>query len=151
MEKAKEKSPAKAKKLSPKKAKKMQAQRMKKQRKGQRRGSLSISFTLCFMILSLLIIAIHYFGMDGRGIILIGLNPMLKSISFTEFGLNVISKGPAIAANTAAGGFSVYWYIAHLLTFVLYGAVLDVIQALIKRLIRFVKQPKEKEAKANKA
>ncbi|SDN54876.1 hypothetical protein [Acetanaerobacterium elongatum] len=132
MAKANEKAPKKEK--SAKGPAKAQAKTMKKFRR-MRRRTLYLSFTLCFAILSLLIIANHYFGGDSKGMILIGLNPILKSVSFSEFGMNVLSSGPAVAA----GGISVYWYIAHLLTFVLYGAVVDVIQTLIIRLIRFIK------------
>ena len=145
MAKVKEKDPEKGKSpqkpLSPKKAKKVQAKRMKKIRKMRNKKPFSISLTFCFFILSLLIIANHYFGVDSKGIILIGLNPILKGISYTEFGTNVLSNGPTIVA----GGISIYWYIAHLVTFVLYGAVLDVIKALIKRLIRLIKTPEAEE------
>lgn len=97
---------------------------------------LITSFTLWFVFLSLLMIWNHYSGGDSKSIVLIYLNLILNSISHNDAAQELMNKGPMVSAKTILGEISVYWYIAHLLSFVLYGAVLDGVKAVIKRLLR---------------
>lgn len=97
---------------------------------------LITSFTFWFVVLSLLIIWNHYSGGDSKSIVLIYFNVILEGISLNDVGRELMNSGPEISAKTILGEISVYWYIAHLLSFILYGAVLDGIKAVFKLLLR---------------
>jgi hypothetical protein len=72
-------------------------------------------------------------GQDSHGIVLFELNPILNSLCYTNFADNVINTGPLIACGSLAGYISIYWYVAHLITFALYGIALDFIIFAIKK------------------
>lgn len=97
------------------------------------------SFTFYFILLSLLIIYGHYTGSDPKSLVLIWSNALLNGIRYTDFAEHVIKAGPMIKVDTISGEISLYWYIAHLISFILYGAVLDGLKALIKLLLRKTK------------
>jgi hypothetical protein len=107
------------------------------------------SFTFYFIFLSLLTIYTHYSGGDSKSIGLIWLNPILNNLCYTDFADNVLMQGPIIKVDTIAGEISVYWYVAHLITFIFYGAVLDGFKALIKLLLRKCKPEKSAAAQGN--
>lgn len=97
---------------------------------------LITSFTFWFVVLSLLIIWNHYSGGDSKSIVLIYFNVILESISLNDVGRELLNNGPMIPARTILGEISVYWYVAHLISFILYGAVLDGVKAVFKLLLR---------------
>lgn len=85
------------------------------------------SFTFWFLILSILIIFLHQIGQDSKSIILIGFNPLLRLLP-NEF----MNSGPVVSCNTISGNISIYWYIASIISFIIYGGLLDLIKKLIK-------------------
>ena len=111
------------------------------------------SFIFYFMLLSLGAIYTHYSGGDSKGIVLIWLNPILSKLCYTSFAENVLSAGPMIKCDTIAGEISLYWYIAHFITFVIYGGILDLLKFIIKKVLRkpTSTQTQNPAAPANKA
>lgn len=97
-----------------------------------------LSFTFWFAILSLLIIANNYTGYDSKNIILIGLNPILQTIVYIEpYRTWLLYDGIPLNRNWFLGdGFTLNMYIAHLLTFLFYGVVLDLIKLVFKKLFK---------------
>ncbi len=91
------------------------------------------SFTFHFLLASLLTIHIHYIGQDSHGIVLFELNPILNNLRYTHFAEAFIQPGPSIATGSLSGSISIYWYAAHLLSFGLYGFILDIIRLGFKR------------------
>lgn len=89
------------------------------------------SFTFWLLILSLFLIYIHQIGQDSFNIILIGLNPILSFISNFKEATIIMDSGLHIPCNTVAGSISLYWYIGVVITFLLYGALIDLIKAKI--------------------
>lgn len=89
------------------------------------------SFTFYFMLLSILLIYNQYIGYDSHNIILIGFNFILNNLfkidSFREF----INSGPIIKSNTLLGKTSIYLYISHFITFIIYGLFLDFLKTLL--------------------
>lgn len=92
------------------------------------------SFTFWFVIFAIGGIYLHQIGRDSKSIALIYLNPVLNMISRSDMGAAFMNTGMQVAARTIAGHISVYWYIASILSFVLYGLILDGIKALFKRI-----------------
>lgn len=92
------------------------------------------SFTFYFLLVSLLIIYMHYIGQDSKSIVLIGLNPILNSLANTSFADNILDSGIQIPCNTIMGTISIYWYLAHFISFALFGVILDILKLIIKRL-----------------
>jgi len=86
------------------------------------------SFTVWFLLASLLIIYNHYRGRDPFGIILFQLNPILNNLLNTDFANNYIKTGPKIASGSLQGDISILWYACHFISFALYGLVLDSIR-----------------------
>lgn len=89
------------------------------------------SFTFYFMILSPLMILMHYLGHDPHGIVLFHMNILLKSMLYNDIVTGIVQSGPKIPCGSVAGEVYVYWYGAHFLTFVLYGLLLDSLKAAI--------------------
>lgn len=78
--------------------------------------------TFIFLIISILIILFNLNGYDDKNILLIGLNPILNIIVYKEPFRNIIwNDGP---------NFNMY--ITHLLTFIIYGGIIDIIIFVIK-------------------
>jgi len=77
-------------------------------------------------------IYMHYIGNDPKNIVLIHLNLILSKLQYTDFGKNILNSGPLVKCRTIRGEISVYWYIAHFITFIFYGIVFDFIKFLIK-------------------
>lgn len=85
------------------------------------------SFTFYFMLLSVFIVYSHYIGQDSHGIVLFELNPILAKLRYSNFADNMIKNGPIISCGSLMGCISIYWYIAHLITFTLYGLAIDIL------------------------
>ncbi|MCG8502813.1 MAG: hypothetical protein MJB12_20700, partial [Firmicutes bacterium] len=79
------------------------------------------SFTFYFMLLSVLLIYNQYIGYDSKNIILIGLNPMLNILMNMDSFRELVNSGPFIDSNTLLGKTSIYLYISHFITFLIYG------------------------------
>lgn len=92
------------------------------------------SFTFYFMLLSLLMIFIHYKGQDPYGIVLFHLNIILKNLIYNESVNNLVKTGPKITCGSLTGEIYIYWYIAHFISFMIYGLVLDLIKFGIKKI-----------------
>jgi hypothetical protein len=97
------------------------------------------SFTIYFLIASLLIIYNHYKGQDSHGIVLFELNPILSNLRYTDFANNYIKTGPQVASGSLQGDISIFWYFSHFISFALYGLILDSIRAVI---MKYSKQKK---------
>lgn len=95
------------------------------------------SFTFYFMLVSILIIYMHYIGQDSKSIVLIGLNPILNSLANTTFADNILDTGIQVSCNTIMGTISINWYIAHFITFTLFGVILDSLKLIIKKLDKY--------------
>lgn len=96
-------------------------------------------FTVFLLLASLLIIYTHYKGQDSHGIVLFQLNPILSNLRYTEFANNYISTGPEIPSGSLQGDISILWYVAHFISFALYGLILDAIRFGIKKYANFGK------------
>ena len=94
------------------------------------------SFTFYFMLLSLIMIFTHYTGYDSHGIMLFHLNVILKSLLYSEFANSVIRTGPKIACGSVAGEIYILWYVAHFISFVIYGLILDLARFCIRKLVK---------------
>lgn len=92
------------------------------------------SFTFYFMLLSLFIIFIHYKGQDSHGIVLFHTNIILKNLLYNELVNSIIRTGPKIVCGSLTGEIYVFWYIAHFITFIIYGLVLDLVRHVIRRV-----------------
>ncbi len=91
------------------------------------------SFTFYFMILSPLMILTHYQGNDPHGIVLFHMNLLLKSVLYNDLVVSIVQSGPRIACGSVAGEVYVYWYVAHFISFMLYGLLLDSLKALFPK------------------
>lgn len=91
------------------------------------------TFSFWCVVLSAIIIVIHQIGQDSKSIVLISLNPILNFISDSEAGNQFMNSGPSIATKSIAGEISIYWYIGSIVSFFLYGLVLDGIKRLIQK------------------
>ncbi|EKY26568.1 hypothetical protein [Clostridium celatum] len=89
-------------------------------------------FISIFIVLSILIILINFMGYDDKNILLIGLNPILNFLVYQEGFRNIIwNEGP---------NFNMY--IAHLVTFIIYGVIIDMIRFPFKSMIKVIKSSK---------
>lgn len=93
-------------------------------------------FTFYFAIASLLTIASHITGGDPHGIVLFELNPLLNVMRYTDFADNVLHVGPKIVTGSLIGEISIYWYIFHFISFIVFGFTLDAIKYFIKKYFR---------------
>ena len=98
------------------------------------------SFTVFFLLASLHIIYTHYKGQDSHGIVLFELNPILSNLRYTDFANNYIRTGPKIPSGSLEGDISIFWYVAHFISFALYGLILDSIRLGIKKYSTFSKR-----------
>lgn len=84
------------------------------------------SFTFWFFIASIVVIIINITGNDDKNILLIGLNPILNFLVYTE----------PFRGITWSDGPNTFMYIAHLLTFIFPAAIIDFIIYTIKYSIK---------------
>lgn len=89
--------------------------------------------TRIFILLSLLTIYMHYMGQDSHGIMLIHTNIILSMLSRSEIASAFINSGPIIECGSLAGEISAYWYVAHMASFFIYGAIIDGVRKLFNR------------------
>jgi len=83
------------------------------------------SFAFWFVILAILEIYMHQTGRDSKSIVLIYLNPVLMIISRSDIGRDLMDSGLQISSRTIMGHISIYWYIGSVVTFIIYGLILD--------------------------
>lgn len=94
-----------------------------------------IIFTSIFIVLSILIILINFMGYDDKNILLIGLNPILNILVYQKDFRSIIwNEGP-----------NLNMYIAHLFTFIIYGAIIDIITFPFKTMISIIKSSRNKK------
>lgn len=80
----------------------------------------ALPYTFIFLTLSLVIIGLNRIGQDDKNILLIYLNPILNHIVYEEPYRQLIwNDGPTL-----------YMYLAHLLTFLIFGGIIDLIRHL---------------------
>lgn len=92
-------------------------------------------FTFWFLLVSVLEIFMHQIGQDSKSIVLIGLNPLLNMIADSDgFLYSFVESGLQVSCNTLEGQISIYWYIGSVLTFIIYGVILDCIKWRVKHL-----------------
>lgn len=84
------------------------------------------SFTFWFFIVSIAVIIMNITGNDDKNILLIGLNPILNLIVYTE-------PFRSIAWND---GPNIFMYIAHLITYIFPAAIINFIIYSIKYSIK---------------
>lgn len=76
----------------------------------------------------------HQVGQDSKSIVLIGFNPLLNMIADSQIPLyDLMDSGWQVPCNTITGQISIYWYIGSVLTFLLYGLLLDGIKMLFRK------------------
>ena len=92
------------------------------------------SFTFWFLLIALFEIYMHQVGQDSKSIVLISLNPILSMISRTDRLFNFMGSGMQIPCRTIMGSISVYWYVASILSFLIYGAILDLARLAILKI-----------------
>jgi hypothetical protein len=81
-------------------------------------------FTIWLSILSILICLNHYWGNDDKNILLIGLNPVLNNMVYTELFQHWLFYESANYYRA---------YLVHFLSFLLIGIVIDVVIKLLRR------------------
>jgi len=89
------------------------------------------SFVLLGIIISLIIILIYHLGFDNNASLLIGFNPILLFLR-RNF-LDLMNSGFRITNQTDAGSISIYWYLASIISFIIYGFLLEVIRRLLRK------------------
>ena len=82
------------------------------------------SFTFWFFSISIFIILINSMGYDYKNILLIGLNPILNIFLYLEHFRNVSNYN---------------LYIMHLITFIIYGGIIDMLAFPIKSMVKIIK------------
>lgn len=88
-------------------------------------------------MIAILELIMHQIGQDSKNIVLIGLNPILNIISNSEGVVyDFMQSGLLISCDTIVGYISLYWYIGCILTFLIYGIILDSIRCSIHHLRR---------------
>lgn len=79
----------------------------------------------------------HQIGQDSKSIVLIGFNPLLNMIADSQGSFyTLMDSGWQVPCNTITGQISIYWYAGSVLTFLLYGIVLDGIKMLFRKFNR---------------
>lgn len=100
------------------------------------------AFMFGFGIISLLIIAMNYTGYDAKGIILIGLNPILCEIIYIEPFRTWLLSGIVMRHYLGQPSATINIYLAHLLTFLFYVFIFGFISGFIKygieKIINFI-------------
>ena len=95
------------------------------------------SFIFWCLIISVFEIFMHQIGQDSKSIVLIGFNPILNMISDSQgFLYDFMGSGWQVPCNTITGQISICWYMGSVLTFLLYGIVLDGIKMLFRKFNR---------------
>ena len=92
------------------------------------------SFTFWFIVISLFGILLHQIGQDSKSIVLIGFNPILKTLSYSDAAREFMNLGFAIKCETIAGEISIYWYIGSVITMASYGFILDLIKCFVVKI-----------------
>ena len=98
------------------------------------------SFTLWFVILAVFEIYMHQIGQDSKSIVLIYLNPLLRMISRSDVACAFMNSGMKVSSRTIIGYTSIYWYTGSVLTFIIYGLILDGFRYLLRRIRNSTKQ-----------
>ena len=79
-------------------------------------------------------IFMHHIGQDSKSIVLIGFNPLRNMIAGSQgYFYNWMNSGPQVLCNMITGQISICWYIGSILTFMIYGIVLDGIKMLFRK------------------
>lgn len=92
------------------------------------------SFVFWFVILAILEIYMHQTGQDSKSIILIYLNPILRIISRSDVGSDFMNSGLQVPSGTITGHISIYWYIISVVTFIIYGLILEGFRYLLRHI-----------------
>lgn len=92
------------------------------------------SFAFWFLWVSVLDIVMHQIGQDSKSIGLIEFNPILNMIADSDALYSFMNSGLQVSCNTITGQISIYWYIGSVITFIIYGAILDCIKWSIRHL-----------------
>lgn len=87
------------------------------------------SFTFWFFSISIFIILINSMGYDYKNILLIGLNPILNIFLYLEHFRNSIGNDVS----------NYNLYIMHLITFIIYGGIIDMLAFPIKSMVKIIK------------
>ena len=93
------------------------------------------SFTFWLFLIAILEIIMHQIGQDSKSIVLIGFNPILNMIARSDFLNNLMHSGLQVSCHTIVGQISIYWYIGAILTFIIYGIILDFVKGLVHYLL----------------
>jgi len=91
------------------------------------------SFTFKFMLLSLALIYLQINGRDTKSLLLIEMNVILNYLVDLDSVRIVLDSGPMIESKTMSRATSLYVYVLHFLSFIIYGLAFDVIKKIIKR------------------
>lgn len=97
------------------------------------------SFIFWFGIISLLIIYMNYRGQDEKNIALIGLNPILFKIVYIEPFRTWLNSGTVMRYFLGEPSATLNIYLAHLLTFLFYGLIFDLIKHGIRKIRSLIK------------
>ncbi|MBU5484352.1 hypothetical protein KQI86_08425 [Clostridium sp. MSJ-11] len=97
------------------------------------------SFAFWFLIISILKIYMHQIGQDSKSIVLIYLNPVLKIISRSDTGRAFMNSGLQVSSRTILGHTSIYWYIGSVVTFIIYGLILDGFRYFLRHICNTTK------------
>lgn len=89
-------------------------------------------FTFWFILIALFQIIMHQIGQDSKSIVLIGLNPILSFISSNDSLLEVMNAGRQVPCRTITESISIYWYIASVISFVIYGVIISKVKFISK-------------------
>lgn len=92
------------------------------------------SFAFWFVILAVWEIYMHQVGQDSKSIVLIYLNPVLRIMSRSDILSAFMNSGPQVASRTISGSISIYWYIGSIVTFIVYGLILDGFRYFLRRI-----------------
>lgn len=92
------------------------------------------SFVFWFVILAVLEIYMHQVGQDSKSIVLIYLNPVLRIISRSDIVSDFMNSGFHVSSGTIIGHISIYWYIGSIITFIIYGLILDGFRYFFRRI-----------------
>jgi hypothetical protein len=76
----------------------------------------------------------HQIGQDSKNIVLIGLNPIL--MFFERYFLDFMNSGFQVPSGNLSGVISINWYIGSIISFALFGGVIDSIRYFIKNKYR---------------
>lgn len=76
----------------------------------------------------------HQIGQDSKSIGLIEFNPLLNMVADSDTLYAFMESGLQVSCNTIEGQISIYWYIGAVVTFIIYGAILDCIKCGVRYL-----------------